>query len=82
MIQIICTPLCICQINSLLHTAVHHILAEMAKKKNPAAVALGRKGGRNSRANLPPEERTALAKKAAMARWKAVKKKPAAPKGE
>ena len=41
----------------------------MAKKKNPAAVALGRKGGKKSRVNLTPEQRTALAKKAAGARW-------------
>lgn len=41
----------------------------MAKKKNPAAVALGRKGGKNSRVNLAPEERKALARKAAAARW-------------
>jgi hypothetical protein len=47
------------------------------KKKNPAAVALGRKGGKNSRANLTPEQRTALAQKAAAARWK---DKPAAKK--
>jgi hypothetical protein len=40
-----------------------------AKRKNPAAVALGRKGGKNSRANLTPEKREALAKKAAAARW-------------
>lgn len=37
--------------------------------KNPAAVELGRKGGKNSRKNLPPEERTALARKAALKRW-------------
>ena len=41
----------------------------MAKKKNPAAVALGRKGGKNSRINLTPEERKILAQKAATARW-------------
>jgi hypothetical protein len=40
-----------------------------AKRKNPAAVALGRKGGKNSRVNLTPEKREALAKKAAAARW-------------
>ena len=55
------------------HTAVHIYLFPMAekraKRKNPAAVALGRKGGKNSRANLPPEQREALAKKAAAARW-------------
>lgn len=41
--------------------------------KNPAAVALGRlggkKGGRNRMASLTPEERKALAKKAAAKRW-------------
>jgi len=41
----------------------------MAKRKNPAAVALGKRGGKRSRVNLSPEERTALAKKAAAARW-------------
>jgi hypothetical protein len=41
----------------------------MAAKKNPAAVALGRKGGKNSRVNLTPEKREALAKRAAEARW-------------
>jgi len=48
-----------------------HILIGMTrpKKKNPAAVALGRKGGRNSRVNLTPEERKQLAQKAAAARW-------------
>lgn len=45
------------------------------KKKNPAAVALGRKGGKRSRVNLTLEERTRLAKKAAAARWKKAKKK-------
>jgi hypothetical protein len=46
------------------------ILNKMAKRKNPAAVALGRKGGKNSRMNLTPEQRTKLAQKAAAARWK------------
>jgi hypothetical protein len=40
-----------------------------SKKKNPAAVALGRKGGRNSRMNLTPEHRKELAQRAAAARW-------------
>jgi hypothetical protein len=43
------------------------------KKKNPAAVALGRKGGQNSRKNFTDAEKTALAKKAAAARWKRAK---------
>jgi len=46
-------------------------------KKNPHAVALGRRGGRAAAgagarvrfANMTEEERTALAKKAAIARW-------------
>jgi len=47
-----------------------YILERMTvKRKNPAAVALGRKGGKNSRVNLTPEKREALAKKAAAARW-------------
>jgi hypothetical protein len=40
------------------------------KKKDPAAVALGRKGGLKSRVNLTPEERKKLAQRAAAARWK------------
>ena len=36
-------------------------------KRDPAAVAIGRKGGGNSRAYLAPEERTILAQKAATA---------------
>lgn len=42
--------------------------------KNPAAVALGKlggaKGGKARAAKLSPEERTAIAKRAAAARWK------------
>jgi len=45
--------------------------------KNPAAVALGRKGGlKGGRArmdSLTPEERSKLARKAAKARWAAKK---------
>ena len=41
--------------------------------KNPAAVALGRlgglKGGKARAAKLTPEQRSAIAKKAAEARW-------------
>lgn len=43
------------------------------KKKNPAAVALGKlggqKGGRARAAKLSPEERKAIAQRAAKARW-------------
>ena len=44
------------------------------RKKNAAAVALGRrgglKGGKARAASLTPEERSAIAKRAAKARWK------------
>jgi hypothetical protein len=44
-----------------------------APAKNPAAVALGRlggaKGGKARAAKLTPEERQAIARKAARARW-------------
>jgi hypothetical protein len=47
---------------------------DVAKAKNPHAVALGRKGGLKGGkarfAAMTAEERTALAKKAARARWK------------
>ena len=43
------------------------------RKKNPAAVALGKlggmKGGRARAAKLSPEERKAIAQHAAQARW-------------
>jgi hypothetical protein len=43
-------------------------------RKNPAAVALGRrgglKGGKARAAKLTPEERREIAQKAAQARWK------------
>jgi hypothetical protein len=45
----------------------------MAKRKNPAAVALGRKGGKKGgparAANLTKEELSESARKAVMARW-------------
>jgi hypothetical protein len=44
-------------------------MAEKKKRKNPAAVALGRRGGKNSQVNLTPEQRTGLARKAVQARW-------------
>jgi len=44
-----------------------------ATEKNPAAVTLGRagglKGGRARAEKLPPEERSSIAKRAALARW-------------
>lgn len=54
----------------------YHVLysVNLMARKNPAAVALGRKGGKNSRKNLSPEQRTVLAKKAAATRWKGKKR--------
>jgi len=51
----------------------------MAKReKNPHAMALGKmggsKGGKARAARLTPEERSASAQKAALARWAKVKK--------
>jgi len=59
---------------TLLAPAVEHCYAcAMPKRKNPAAVALGRLGGkacakvRNER--LSPEKRSEIARKAVQARW-------------
>ena len=41
----------------------------MAKKKDPAAVKLGRRGGKANMAKLSKEQRSALGKLAAAARW-------------
>ncbi len=64
--------------------AVQHVIEQTEGKagtkpkaeseKNPAAVALGRlgglKGGKARAEKLSPRKRTAIAKKAAAARWK------------
>jgi hypothetical protein len=48
------------------------------KEKNPHAMALGKmggsKGGKNRAAKLTAEERSASARKAALARWAKVRK--------
>jgi hypothetical protein len=41
----------------------------MAKRKNPAAVALGRKGAKARLTKLTPQRRKEIAEKAAAARW-------------
>jgi hypothetical protein len=46
----------------------------MAKKKNAAAVELGRKGGKASAERLTDEQRREKARKAAQARWSKRKK--------
>jgi hypothetical protein len=49
--------------------------SKKAKPKNPAAVELGRrgglKGGKARAESMTPEERSAIAKRAAEARWSA-----------
>ncbi len=49
------------------------------KRKNPYAVALGRKGGRKGgparAANMTPEQRSESARNAVMARWARVREK-------
>lgn len=51
-----------------------------AKKKDPAAVALGRKGGKKGglarAAKLTPKQRSESARKAVQARWTKAKTKP------
>ncbi len=58
----------------------------MAKKKDPAAVRLGRKGGKARLTTMSAEERSVVAKKAATARWgeksDTPKKAPAKKKGK
>jgi hypothetical protein len=50
------------------HCAVYNRLL-MAKKKDAAAVRLGRRGGKNSRKNLTDEQARELAQRAVNARW-------------
>jgi hypothetical protein len=47
----------------------------MTKKKDPNAVALGRKGGKARLQKLTPEQRSDIARKAVLARWAKHKKK-------
>jgi hypothetical protein len=47
----------------------------MAKEKNPAAVALGRAGGKATAKKRTPKERSEAARKAVQARWKKGKAK-------
>lgn len=41
----------------------------MAKRKNPAAVALGRKGGKSTAAKMTAKERSARMREVVKARW-------------
>ena len=59
--------------------AVSYTEVVAAKKKNPAAVALGRKGGKKGgparAAKMTAEQRSASARKAVQARWAKAKAK-------
>lgn len=44
-------------------------MAPKKKRKNPAAVALGRRGGLKTRQRLTAEQRSESARKAVQARW-------------
>jgi hypothetical protein len=59
-------------------------LVDVAKKKNPHAVALGKmggaKGGKLRASKLSPERRSEIARNAVLARW-AKKKRDTAPEG-
>jgi len=46
----------------------------MAKRKNPAAVALGRRGGKARLKTMTPEQRSAIARKAGLAGGRGRKK--------
>jgi hypothetical protein len=41
----------------------------MAKRKNPAAVALGKRGAKARMKKMTPEQRSEVARKAVTARW-------------
>jgi hypothetical protein len=64
---------CAYRIALFAHLVLHRTMIKctylMAKKKNPAAVQLGRKGGKASAAKLTEEQRKEKARKAAQARW-------------
>lgn len=59
--------------NTLAASIVEQVTGTKIKKKNPAAVALGRlgglKGGKARAEKLSPKKRKEIAQKAAKARW-------------
>jgi hypothetical protein len=74
-----------CDINQLAFTIIAEatgtaVPPKPEREKNPAAVALGKlgaaKGGQARAAKLTPEERSAVARKAARARWTNPKPRP------
>ena len=63
-------PRCV-QSSLNIRTAAYRLvpMGEEKKRKNPAAVALGRRGGKQTAQNLTPEQRSGMARKAVQARW-------------
>jgi hypothetical protein len=61
-------------------------MSNQVAKKDPAAVALGRKGGlkggKARAASMTPEERSESARKAVQARWERAKQKDIGPSKE
>ncbi len=53
--------------------AMRHGVSKEKRKKDPLAVALGKRGGLARARNLTKEEHVALARKAALARWSRVR---------
>lgn len=58
-----------------------NLMAEKKAKKNAAAVALGRRGGKKRAQTLSPEQLSEQARNAVLARWTAARHKSAAAKG-
>jgi hypothetical protein len=75
----ICMTAQACQVIVDFSCSIRHKLCN-SMKKNPHAVALGRKGGKKGgparAAKLTPELRKEIARKAAAARWAKTKKAP------
>jgi hypothetical protein len=59
----------------LTYLAACNNLTAVTTKKNPAAVALGRAGGKRRAEKLSPERRREIARNAVNARWSKRKKK-------
>jgi hypothetical protein len=59
-----------------MHIGEHH-MEPMAKKRNPAAVAMSRLAAKARMVKITPEQRSKIARNAARARWS----KPKAKKG-
>ena len=61
-------------VKSFIRTAVYARL-QLMTRKNPHAVAMGKKGGKARWEALSAEERSELMRKAVQARWEKAKKK-------